>query len=262
MRIVVVLVSWLCAFVPAQALAWGQEGHSIIAEIAQRRLTPEAADAVQLLLGKGHSLAGVSSWADDVRSRRKETAPWHYVDIPLHSTGLDMKRDCPMGNCLIGKIKDFREIWRDPGHESRREALLFLVHFVGDLHQPLHCEDHDDQGGNKVPVWAWGRETNLHAIWDSGILDHMPEEDSLFWTLSEAETPAHVTEWSGGTVAQWAEESFHLAQGTAYGLLPREQQDGLVSLPESYERAAQPVIELQLEKAGARLAAILNESVR
>jgi hypothetical protein len=254
----------LALIAPGFAFGWGLEGHRLVVRLAETMLTPQARVQVAATLAPDESLSGLASWADDVRSWRKETAPWHYVDIPLHSTGLDMKRDCPMGNCLIGKIKDFREIWRDPaaGHESRREALLFLVHFVGDLHQPLHCEDHDDQGGNKVRVWAWGRETNLHAIWDSGILDHMAEEDSLFWTLSEAETPAHVTEWSGGTVAQWAEESFHLAQGTAYGLLPREQQDGLVSLPESYERAAQPVIELQLEKAGARLAAILNESVR
>jgi hypothetical protein len=245
------------------AFGWGMEGHRLVVRLAETMLTPQARVEVASTLAPGETLGALASWADEVRNRRKDTVPWHFVDIPLHSRGLDMKRDCPMGNCVIGKIEDFRKIWRDPSASptSRREALLFLVHFVGDLHQPLHCEDNDDQGGNKVPVWAWGRETNLHSVWDSGILDHMADEDSLFHTLSEAETPTHLKEWSGGTVEQWAEESFHLAQTTVYSLLPHAQ-DGFVSLPESYERAGEPVIELQLEKAGARLAATLNESVR
>ena len=254
----------LVLFAPGLAFGWGMEGHRLVVRLADTMLTLQARAQVTSTLEAGESLSALASWADEVRNWRKETFPWHFVDIPLHSDGLDMKRDCLMGDCVIGKIEEFRKVWRDPAtsRASRREALLFLVHFVGDLHQPLHCEDDDDQGGNKVPVWAWSRETNLHSLWDSGILEHMADEDSLFRTLSAAETPAHVQEWSGGMVEKWAEESFHLAQATVYGLLPHDQQDIAVSVPESYERAAEPVIEMQLEKAGARLAAILNESVR
>ena len=235
---------------------WGEEGHRLVVRLADGLLTPTARAQVMATLAPGDSLEELASWADEVRRTRKETEPWHYVDIPLQSMGLDMKRDCPQNDCIIAKIADFRKQWRDPSAspEARREALLFLVHFVGDLHQPLHCEDHEDKGGNEVRVEFFGSQTNLHSLWDSGLFKRMPGEDHLFTTLQRI-AEEHAADWPRGTVEQWATESFHIAQQTVYGLLPPEQP---ARLGELYEQMVMPVVEEQLAKAGVRLAAILN----
>jgi hypothetical protein len=244
----------------APCFGWGEEGHRLVVAIAEGLMTPEAKARVAATLMPGETLEEMASWADQVRRTRKETEEWHYVDIPLMSAGLDVKRDCPKGNCIVAKIGDFRQAWRDSSlsAESRREALLFLVHFVGDLHQPLHCEDNEDRGGNDVPVLFLRAHTNLHAMWDSGLLRDMEGEDRLLATLRQAITPEEAAAWSGGTVQEWAEESFHAAQSTVYGLLPVAPAGQAAQLGEWYEQMAQPVLEQQLEKAGVRLAAILN----
>lgn len=257
-RAIVVVAAIACCAPPS--FGWGEEGHRLIVRIAESLLTPTVAAQIQATLNPGESLEDLASWADEIRQSRPNTASWHFVDIPLNSTGLDMNRDCAQGNCVIGKIEDFRIQWQNPSlsQASRREALLFLVHFVGDLHQPLHCENNNDRGGNDVPVEFLSSHTNLHALWDSGLLGTMPGEDQLFATLTQAFTPDQVTAWSSGTVEQWAGESFAAAQATAYGLLPTVAKGETVTLGSWYALAAQPVVEQQLEKAGVRLAAILN----
>lgn len=244
----------------APCFGWGEEGHRLVLAIAEELMTPATKARVAATLLPGESLSELASWADEVRRTRKDTEEWHYVDIPLMSAGLDMKRDCPKENCVIAKIVDFRSKWLDPSlsTESRREALLFLVHFVGDLHQPLHCENNDDRGGNDVPVLFLRTHTNLHALWDSGLLRTMEGEDHLLATLRQAITANETAAWSGGTVEQWADESFHAAQATVYGLLPSAPGGQVAQLGEWYGQMAQPVLERQLEKAGVRLAAILN----
>ncbi|MBV8904505.1 MAG: S1/P1 nuclease, partial [Acidobacteriia bacterium] len=119
---------------------WGEEGHRLTVRIAEAFLTAAAKQQIQATLMPGESLEDLASWADQIRQSRPQTYNWHFIDIPLDSAGLDMHRDCPTGNCVIAKIADFRSAWRDTSAtaESRREALLFLVHFVGDMHQPLH----------------------------------------------------------------------------------------------------------------------------
>ena len=242
---------------------WGNEGHRMVVRIAGGMLTPAARAEVARVLAPGESLAALASWADEVRPSRKETEPWHFIDIPIDSTGLDMKRDCPPEGCVISKISEFRRLWTDPAASpaSRREALLFLVHFVGDMHQPLHCANHDDKGGNEVPVVFLGEATNLHSLWDSGLLKRMPDEDRLLEIISAVLTPERAAEWSRGTVEEWAGESFRLAQMVVYGYLPPATA-GAVSLGEGYQRAAEPIVRDQIAKAGARLAAILNEGAR
>ncbi len=244
----------------APCFGWGEEGHRLVVAIAEGLMTPEAKARVAATLMPGETLEELATWADEVRRSRKETEEWHYVDIPLTSSGLDMKRDCPKGNCVVAKISDFRKAWVDPSlsAENRREALLFLVHFVGDLHQPLHCEDNGDRGGNDVPVQFLKAHTNLHALWDTGLLRDMEGEDHLLATLRQAITAEETAAWSVGTVEEWANESFHASQTTVYGLLPSATAGQAAQLGEWYEQMAQPVVEEQLEKAGVRLAAILN----
>jgi S1/P1 Nuclease len=128
---------------PLSAFAWGQEGHSIVAEIAQRRLSPQAAAMVSTLLGPGVSLGSIASWADDVRDSRPKTYNWHFVSIPIiratYDPTVDCKPDPDKGDCVVAEVDRARKDMNcatDP--VARAEALKFLVHFVGDLHQPFH----------------------------------------------------------------------------------------------------------------------------
>jgi hypothetical protein len=130
---------------PVQALAWGQEGHSIIAEVAQHRLSPGAAAEVARLLGPGRSLASVSSWADDIRDERPETYRWHFVDMPLAETKYDPDKHCKpteKGDCIVAALERLKkDLQCAPTNDQKRDALRFVIHFVRDIHQPLHTVD-------------------------------------------------------------------------------------------------------------------------
>jgi len=252
-----------CAFC-LPAAAWGPEGHRIAGELAGKLLTPAARARVAAILEPGKTLASISNWADDIRQDRPETAPWHYIDIPIGRPDLEMPRDCPKRDCIIAKIEDFEHILQagSGGLESRREALMFLTHFIEDLHQPLHCSDDRDRGGNDVPVEFLGEPTNLHSVWDSGLLARMGPEDRLFESLASELTPSAAAKLSRGSVKDWAAESHHVAIIAVYGRLPKAfrhaSKESPLKLGEAYERGADPVIRLQLERAAARLAKTLN----
>src|SRR5664279_6309823 len=210
-------IAMLCGSLPA--FGWGPEGHNLVARLAAAHLTPAAAARVAEILGPGITMQSISSWPDQIRRDRAATGPWHYVDIPIDKPHLDMARDCPKGDCVLAKIEDFRKALKDPATapEPQREALMFLVHFVGDMHQPLHCADNADQGGNKVLV-KYGnrggdRPYNLHSLWDSGLLDAMPKmptgavpKEELLLPQYSLESARHAKKWSKGTVEDWAEQ--------------------------------------------------------
>lgn len=247
----------------APLCAWGPEGHDLVARIAEAQLTPAVHARVVAILGPGATMASVSSWADQIRRGRPETAPWHYIDIPITQAHLDMARDCPKGDCVIAKIADFRKILADPATPppARREALLFLIHFIGDMHQPLHCSDNHDKGGNDVHVQFFDRPANLHSVWDGFLLNRMGSEDQLFPLLS-AESARHKKKFAKGTVEDWAEQSHKAAVKIVYGKLPNAAQGQTAALDARYETAADPLIRLQIERAGARLAHVLNEALK
>ena len=158
----------LIALIPAQLLAWGPKGHAIVADIAASRLTPTAKQNLQLLLG-ADSLASIASWADSVRKERDESYDWHFVDIPKDAPGFSEERDCfrPQDkhkdaltdhhNCVVDRIEMFQKILGDEkaSRADRLEALKWLVHFVGDLHQPLHAID-EARGGNDIKLAVFG----------------------------------------------------------------------------------------------------------
>ncbi|HTS28171.1 MAG TPA: S1/P1 nuclease [Bryobacteraceae bacterium] len=257
-------IAWIGLLVySATALAWGPEGHSLIARIAEVQLTPAARDHIAAILGPGQTMASVASWADEVRRSRPESAPWHFIDIPNSQAHLDMARDCPKGACVIAKIEELRRTLRDPATPpaQQKEALMFLVHFVGDMHQPLHCSDQGDRGGNGVRVVFHDRTTNLHSVWDSAMLGRLAPADDLFPTLS-AESLRRKKKWSKGTVEQWAEESHRAAHKIIYGKLPKAAGTAPIPLDAPYESVGDRLIREQLEKAGARLAEVLNETFR
>lgn len=255
------LVCVLCGCLPA--FGWGREGHSLIARIAWAQLTPAVQTRVSEILGPNITLQSIASWADDVRNQRRETGPWHYVDIPISQPRLDMARDCPKGDCVIAKIEEFQKVLKDPSTPApaRREALLFLVHFVGDIQQPLHSSDNQDQGGNQVQVIFDGRPTNLHSLWDTGFLSKMAKEDDLFAVYSK-DSARHARKWDKGTVEDWADQNHKVAQKMVYARLPKEAPGTPEPIDAAYERKAEAVIRIQIEEAGARLAYVLNQALQ
>lgn len=259
----VLILSLVAAGLPA--LAWGPEGHSLVARIADAQLTPAVRARVLEILGPGKSMASVASWADEVRRSRSESAPWHYVDIPLEKDRLDMERDCPKGDCVVSAIARFRAVLRDPAATpgQRREALMWVIHFVGDMHQPLHSSERNkDKGGNAVQVLFHDRPTNLHSLWDSGLLGRLPPEDQMFPALSR-ESARRRKKFDQGNVTSWAEESHKEARKIVYGKLPKTAVAGApVVISPAYEAAAAPLIRKQIERAGARLAEVLNTELK
>jgi hypothetical protein len=254
------------------AWAWGEEGHSIVAEIAQRRLNDRAAAKVAALLGKGVSLASVSTWADDVRSARPETYNWHFVDIPLADNHYDPARDCKpskRGDCIVAALSRLGATLRDPSAtpSERREALRYMVHFVADVHQPLHTLL-EDNGGNRVSVRLYTDPrkrqkmiTNLHTAWDVGLIrvwyySWGTYVDFLENTWLPGRDEAAL---ASGSVEDWVLESHADAARVAY--LPPRGGTAAIDLDDAYIAAARPVIDRALAAGGVRLARLLNEAL-
>ena len=252
----------ICLLVASNGFGWGPKGHQVVATIAESHLTAKGSREVQAILGRGESLATVSTWADDVRLARPETAPWHYIDIPLNAAAIDRTRDCPNGDCVTAAITRSLAVLRDASSsaDAKNEALKFIDHFVGDLHQPLHCEDNSDKGGNGLHVRFFGEEANLHSVWDVFLIERInPDAADYAAKLNAAITKPDIAAWDKGTVEDWALESHRVAQQVAYGRLPQGQEPDLAT---DYLRSASPAVNLQLQKAGIRLAYLLNQALQ
>ena len=252
-----------------QALAWGAEGHSIIGELAQRRLTPAAQRRVTEILGGNISLASIASWADDMRTLVPKTYNWHFVDIPLNASNYDPARDCqqsPRGDCIISALERNQKTLLDPTSSvaDRREALKYLVHFIGDLHQPLHTVK-DYAGGNKFAVSYFvdaakkrTEPTNLHFVWDTGLIRSTVWNWGNYVTrLEEQWLPGQNLELlSSGTLVEWALAAHQAAIDVAFTIEPNAQ------LGEDYLAIARPTVDRQLALAGLRLARTLNDTFK
>jgi len=159
---------------------------------------------------------------------------------------------------VVVKTEGFLAVLRDPKADrtTKAEALKYVVHFIGDLHQPLHDEDDRDKGGNTRHVIFDGRPDNLHWIWDTGLLEHINRNpEALAGELESRITPQDREKWVRGSIEDWSLEGHRLAQSVAYGDLSNENP---ATITPAYEQQADPVIELQLEKAGVRLAYVLD----
>jgi hypothetical protein len=243
------------------ALAWGAAGHSIVAELAERRLSPCAASQIVSLLDGRKSLASLSSWADEVQAPRPTTRNWHFVNIPFDADGYDASRDCserPGGDCIVRAIDRVRSTLSDRSKPKpeRVEALMFLIHLIADIHQPMHAVDRHDAGGTQLQVKLLGQPMSLHNVWDFAIIDRR----TFYWgeyvraleqTLAKAKEDKSLT---GGTPTDWANEAHRIAVAVAYKL-----PDNL-ELGDDYIASARPVIDRQLTLAGLRLARVLNDA--
>jgi hypothetical protein len=257
------LVVLAIAIGPGVALGWGRIGHRVSARLTETLLTPATKAAIRDLLAPGESLADVSTWPDEIRRDRPETGPWHYVNVPITEKGYDPKF-CPPEGCVVGKIPDFLAILKDPkaSRDQKREALKFLVHFVQDMHQPVHVGDRRDRGGNDLQVQFFNEGSNLHRVWDSGLLERVVRDEAkTFDRLRPAFNDEFVKANSPGTVIDWANES-HAAARDAYNDPTTGQplKKG-ATLGEAYQAKNIPVAERRILQSAARLARLLNESL-
>lgn len=255
-------------FQPTTARAWGKEGHETVALIAAARLSPAAAAQVKALLGADlvGGMIDAATWPDGkVKQQRPETRPWHYVDVPVGTAGYDAARDCKNHDCVVDQISiaASRAADRSLLKPVRAEALKFLIHFVGDIHQPLHAAENDgDGGGNEVFVSIGGRLTKLHALWDTAVVEELSSDrTALAQMLTSMITPAQADAWSRGTSADWTNESFSIAGTHIYqklGITGKNTRESPIVLPASYFDDVEAVTKRQLAKAGVRLAWMLN----
>jgi hypothetical protein len=265
---------WLClavaSLLPSLACAWGGEGHQVVALIAEERLTPKASAAIHELLGEDVHIsdAEVASWADQIKRERRRTSPWHYTNIPIGSFGYDKVRDGNDGNDIVRRIESFKALLADKTQtpEARAEALKFLVHLVGDLHQPLHCaERQGDRGGNGrlcFVLEAKGRATSLHTVWDTTLLRRMIGRTRIAEfseKLNDAISEEDEKAWTSGSIIDWANESWRVAGEKVYTSVPVDGPPPVLDQP--YVDVATPVIEDRLKRGGVRLATVLNEAL-
>ena len=225
----------------------------MISLIAQSPLTPKARGEVDRLLKlePGATLYSISTWADE--HRNPSTAPWHYVNFPRETCVYEQSRDCPDSKCVVGAIERQSKILASAAtDEERLAALKYLVHFVGDVHQPLHAGYIDDKGGNTYQLQAFMRGTDLHALWDTAIIRSFDEDSvTLAQRLSSLAQSQVKSEW---TAIEAAQESCMIVGMPGY--YPKRQ------VGMDYVDKFKPTLERRLIQAGARLAKTLNDTWR
>ena len=269
MRVRSFLVVAALALLPSPAFAWGKTGHRVVAAIADTQLGGLARAHVEEILGYGESLDEAANWPDEMRSApgdfwRKTATPWHYVTL----NGIIYDHAPPEGDALQA-LDHFSAVLRDPNasREDKQTALRFVVHLVGDLHQPLHVGKCCDKGGNDVQVTWFGKPTNLHAVWDSMLVD----DEQLSFTELAAKLERHITnddviKWWDTNPRDWISESAEIrdtlypppVKPKKHGFSLRKRKPQLPALSYDYVYKFHPVMEQRLSQGGIRLAAYLN----
>lgn len=256
------LVAVLLLVVALPANAWHPLGHRLVARLAEARLAPDTRAEVRRLLAlEGHrTLADVANWADDVRAEGgvlgKRSEKWHYVNIGEHDCAYDAARACPGGDCVVEAINAQAAILADRARPDaeRLQALKFVVHFTGDVHQPFHAGYARDRGGNKIQVNYNGRGSNLHALWDGTLLGSRDfDELPYYWWLRITDT-TQPESFSAVAPVQWAERSCKIALQP--GVYPARARIG-----DDYIATYRPVAERAIQRGGLRLAELLNVTV-
>jgi hypothetical protein len=280
----ILVVLALSLLAPQHALAWGEDGHRVIALIADHYLTPDVRRTVTSMLAADpdsltqHDIASESTWADKYRNQHRETSKWHFVDIELDHPDIvaacfgreplpaeTLASNGPPDACVLDKINQFLEELKasDVDPEERLVALKFILHFVGDMHQPLHSSDNHDRGGNLVKVIVDGfnhrARDELHGYWDTQFVEDLGESPrAIADQLLDQITPEQKAKWEQGSVDDWAMEAFLISKRDVYGDPPLSKE-GVHHLDASYVALAEKDAALQLSRAGVRLAFLLNK---
>lgn len=264
----------LLVLFPLQALAWGAKGHAVVAEVAERGLSPNVAAQVRQLTFSA-PLRDIASLADDWRAdetkglRPGDTSALHYSNIPNDQATFDRARDCKDDQCVVAAIEKYAAILKDKtqSRDKRREALIFVVHFVGDIHQPMHAaggqvkneqtgEMEMDRGGNLVKVRFLGVETNLHSIWDGGIIEWGPAtvDDYADRLLTFELRGRPIAELQTGTPVDWINESHYAAVHDAYAI-----GNGVLGGPYAQQNIG--IVYERLLRGGLRLRKLLEDAL-
>jgi hypothetical protein len=279
------------ALLPGKAFAWDEEGHKIIALIADHYLDPAVKQKVDAMLAADtdtltkHDIASEAVWADAHRDLDRKTAQdrmaatdtWHSVKLELGHP--DLKTACPgkplpagtpasrgPADCAVDKVNQFTEELSSKTASAGEKllALKYLLNLVADLHQPLYVSDDDNQGGDQTRVSGGGAEPGtLRHYWDAEFIDYLGDEpkpiaDDIADGVRQSKT---FDKMSKGSPADWTLEAFRLAKLHAYGKLPAKKADGSYELPPDYVTDSIETIRLQLARAGVRLAATLNRAL-
>lgn len=231
--------------------AWGPNGHRVVGRIAMSHLSEETARAVECLLGPV-GLDQASTWPDEIRSDPswRHADPWHFISIDDAETLETTARD-PAGDVLEA-MQRFEAVLRDPqaSRQAKQEALKFLVHFVGDVHQPLHVGRRADRGGNIIVVMWFAETTNLHSVWDSHLIENEKLSFSELAAFIDHPTQEEIRTWQSSTFADWARESKAERE--------RVYRIGEGKLGYQYAFDNMPLVKRRLVQAGVRLAGLLN----
>ena len=271
-RKIVLLVIFGVVLTAGAAGAWSNPGHQIVCEIAFQRLTPEAKALIRDLRrvdsDPGSSFSQSCLWPDKVRATtHPDTAEYHFLNTVRGEPAIDFAKDCAAHDCVVDAVERYAIYLMQPGNSERdrkkkADALKFLGHFVGDLHQPLHEGYGADRGGNLLDVRWFGESTNLHKVWDLliGSRGGLRFPASAL-SLNEAVTEDQAHQWETLDVLGWSQETYRHAADEAYkrpeggGFVDVEEGD---ALGDAYFDRALPVVKEQLQKAGVRLAFLLN----
>ena len=257
----------IAALAPSPAFAWGKTGHRVVAAIADAQLSGLARAHVEEILGPGESLDEAANWPDEMRSApgdywQKTAPPWHYVTL----NGI-IYDHAPLEGDALEALNHFSAVLKDPNasRDDKQTALRFVVHLVGDLHQPLHVGKCCDKGGNDVKVTWFGKPTNLHAVWDSQLVD----DEQLSFSELAAKLQRHISnddviKWWNVNPLDWIGESAKL-RDTVYPAPRTPPVKGakgkakkIPELSYSYVYKFHPLMEQRLSQGGVRLAAYLN----
>ncbi len=264
----------LLALIPLNAYAWGAKGHAVVAEVAERGLTPNVAQQVRSL-NFAAPLRDIASLPDDWRAdedkklRPGDTGPLHYSNTPNEQAKFDRARDCKDDQCVVAAIEKYTAVLKDrtQPRDKRREALIYVVHFMGDLHQPMHAAGGQvidektgqmvpDRGGNSVKVRYLGIETNLHSIWDTALVEWGPStvDDYADYLLTYEVRGRSIEELQRGTIVDWFEESHYAAAHHSY-------QIGNGTLGTEYPKKNIGIVYERLLKGGLRLRKVLEDTL-
>jgi len=252
---------------------WGADGHMMIAEIAQSMLTDKAMEIVTQFIGNNRTLADVAPLPDDYAftPQGNWSRPCHFCNLPRGATNFTYPEDCP-GFCVVRSIFNYTDILRKTqanptecafGTGVEPCALIFLVHFVGDVHQPLHVGFGYDEGGNLVPVTFYNEPTELHHVWDDNMIWKWSDNN---WQQGESDLE-NIMSNETGTVKDyikvtnpidWADESFHYVLTTCYDYGNGSIVDDTPELGEWYYDKNILIVQQRLIAAGVRLGTLLN----
>lgn len=290
MRLQPLLAVSLCYLLALPSFGWWETGHRTVARIAAAHLAPKTRTRVAQILGVhdtpdavANAMAAASTWADETKEQTR-TGEWHYINLALQDSAKDISKRCQEGNCVTARIEIFaRQLARrEPTGISDRNALRYLIHFVGDVHQPLHTISDADLGGNCEQIHPVHDARTLHALWDGGIIASLHQNDvhladnleGYIDRLSSGERKS----WSKGDAGKWTWESHKLAQQDIYQRLhvpveppvfpksckvaPGEITNFRPYTDSLYINDMKPVVRDQLAKAGLRLARLLNQALK